>query len=359
MQTNKKLPKKYSNEYYVCLEQMQEPISFDPAEPSQAILDAKPDCAYFSKVLEILENQLEAEGLTFYITWNVRTLPSYGRNVIAIVLGDEWCRIPAYSNKIRAIFKGYGTQPTLGYNFIFSPSYLSFINFIHFLRIVSVYIPSWINYQTYKLVRQPEDNAAPIYAIPLGYYKQIELPLKPLLDRSYDIYFSGSIAQRKYSKNTLKFWIGEPKSISREKMILNLKKLNNKHQNLKVKLSLTDSFQSSSSSNAEVYSEELMNSKICLAPRGTSFETFRFFEALRYGCIVVTEVLPSRWFYDGAPIIQIADWSELEEVLKSLVENVDLMQKKHYESLNWWKNQCSETAVGTYIAERIKETFKD
>jgi hypothetical protein len=96
-----------------------------------------------------------------------------------------------------------------------------------------------------------------------------------------------------------------------------------------------------------------MNAKLCLVPRGTSYETFRFFEALRYGCIVVTEALPSRWFYEGSPAIQITDWNELETILEKLLKDQNLMQEKHEESLNWWKTRCSEAVVGEYMAEKL------
>lgn len=94
-----------------------------------------------------------------------------------------------------------------------------------------------------------------------------------------------------------------------------------------------------------------MNTKICLVPRGSYFETFRFFEALRYGCIVIAEKLPSHWFYDGSPAIQVADWSELDDVIE-LIENNSLLEL-HQKSLDWWNTLCSETAVGKYMADKL------
>ena len=44
------------------------------------------------------------------------------------------------------------------------------------------------------------------------------------------------------------------------------------------------------------YMKEMANSKICLAPRGTSFETFRHYEAASVGCVVVSYRLPPTWF---------------------------------------------------------------
>ncbi len=51
------------------------------------------------------------------------------------------------------------------------------------------------------------------------------------------------------------------------------------------------------------YSQRMMDSKICLAPRGTASDTWRFFEGLRAGCLVVCEHLTDEWFYVGAPVL--------------------------------------------------------
>ena len=105
--------------------------------------------------------------------------------------------------------------------------------------------------------------------------------------------------------------------------------------------------------DAEEYSNTLMNTKICLVPRGTSPETFRFFEGLRYGCVLITERLPSRWFYDGAPVIQVDEWSELRDIAPQLLADTDRMQKLHEASLEWWNAICSGEAVGQFMADRI------
>src|SRR5215218_2221812 len=136
-------------------------------------------------------------------------------------------------------------------------------------------------------------------------------------------------------------------------MVTVLNKIKEEHPDLKVKSFITSGFGTASGLDATSYSQEMMKTKICLVPRGASLETFRFFEALRYGCIVITEALPSRWFYDGSPAVQVHDWSDLEKILKRLIQDEDLMQRKHYESLEWWRTKCSEGAVGAYIARKL------
>jgi hypothetical protein len=74
---------------------------------------------------------------------------------------------------------------------------------------------------------------------------------------------------------------------------------------------------------------------------------------MKYGCILVAEALPSRWYLDGAPIIQIKDWQDLESILGNLIDNKQLMEELHYKSLNWWQHKCSEASVGDYIIEKL------
>ncbi len=83
---------------------------------------------------------------------------------------------------------------------------------------------------------------------------------------------------------------------------------------LRTDIRLTSGFTSSEGA-AEGYSQALMDSRICLAPRGNSAETFRVLEGLRYGCVVVGERLPPFWFYENSPVIQLRTWSELESAV--------------------------------------------
>jgi hypothetical protein len=74
---------------------------------------------------------------------------------------------------------------------------------------------------------------------------------------------------------------------------------------------------------------------------------------MRYGCVIIVESLPSRWFYNGAPIVQIGSWQNLEPVLTRLLNDLELLQTLHQQTLDWWETKCSEKAVGRYIADQI------
>ncbi|MFO5494741.1 MAG: glycosyltransferase family 1 protein, partial [Cuspidothrix sp.] len=99
--------------------------------------------------------------------------------------------------------------------------------------------------------------------------------------------------------------------------------------------------------------EKLMDTKICLAPRGSTFETNRFFEGLRYGCIVIGQALPKSWFYEGSPAIQLSNWHELEQIIAGILDNEKLMQIQQEKSLQFWQEKCSEVLVGRFMAAKL------
>jgi hypothetical protein len=315
------------------------------------------DCDYYGKVLMAMERDLEVRDLVFYITWNTSELPSYGQNVVAVVIGDEWQRVPAYFHKVRAVFKQFGTHPVLGCNPILEPSYANFLALLLYVKNLRRGLPGRLNYLFQKLRTRSTfsrtGKVAPIYVIPHGYYNQLDVPVKAMESRPYDVSFSGSLVHEPYPAWSLKHWVDTPKSLSRKKMIATVNSIKEEHPELKVDLSITPGFQESQAADAESNSRRMMNTRICLVPRGATLETHRFFEALRYGCIAVTEALPPRWFYDGSPAVRIRDWTELNGVLEKLAKDKHFMQKKHLESLEWWETRCSEAAVGAYIAEKL------
>jgi hypothetical protein len=96
-----------------------------------------------------------------------------------------------------------------------------------------------------------------------------------------------------------------------------------------------------------------MNARVCLAPRGTSVETFRLLEGLRAGCVVVAERLPRHPFYDGAPILTLDRWDHLERTLWPVLEDPAELRRRHQASRAWWHERCSEEAVGRLVAERL------
>ncbi len=342
--------KPLSNKYYICLKPDQEPIPWYPPDPHP--LDWV-DYTYFGKVFEAMEKHLDRDDLIFYFTWDcVDELPSYGENVVAVVVGDEWSRIPSYFHKVRAVFACLTLRPILGCNPLVRPSYLNFLALIQFLRIWVIRLPKLINYWVHKS-KSLRGTQSSLYDIPQGYGRQLELPIKDMEARKYDVFFAGSVVHNSHAQWSLKRWIGTPKSISRTKMISSLQRIKEKHPEMNIEIATTSNFGASMSADESLYSQRMMDTKISVVPRGTSFETIRYYEAMRYGCIVITEALPDRWFYEGSPAIQIKDWSELEGILENLLNNPHLVREKHQQALNWWNTKASEAAIGAYMAEKL------
>jgi hypothetical protein len=88
-------------------------------------------------------------------------------------------------------------------------------------------------------------------------------------------------------------------------------------------------------------------------------DTFRFFEGLRAGCLVVCETLTSEWFYKGAPVIQIDDWSSFAEAIRPYLSDAAALEQARLRSLDWWERKCSENAVGGAMADYLVNVFLD
>jgi hypothetical protein len=347
------------NSYFLCLQYQDDPIRWDPSSPQDRTVHER----YFGGVFTALEQHLREDGLTIYLTWDLETLPSYGSDVIAVVMGDEWARIPLYSHAVRATFKCYGTSLALGGNPFTYPSRINVLAAAKYVRDQIHRMPGIWSRIRAGLRHGSWSSLPPIFPLPLGYANQVELPLKNIFDRKYDIQFAGSISHGDDHKEGLKRWLSSPKVEARKRMLHHLTAYQDANPSVECDIFITDGFgphavewgpgHFQKMRDAEEYSSTLMDTKICLVPRGTSLETFRFFEGLRAGCVMITEGLPDRWFYDGAPVHTVNDWSELGEVLDRLLHDPDRLYRLHRAARTWWNEKCSEEAVGRYMADRL------
>ena len=96
-----------------------------------------------------------------------------------------------------------------------------------------------------------------------------------------------------------------------------------------------------------------MNARVCLSPRGSLVETFRVFEDPRCGCVVVAEHLPSHWFYAGGPVVRLDRWSDLEGAIGPVLDDPAELRWWHTRALAWWRDRCSEAAIGRFLAARL------
>ncbi|PSR19831.1 exostosin family protein [filamentous cyanobacterium CCP3] len=344
-----------ANQFYIYIDKKL--IAWDIYEPEP---DGCGFVGYFGQVLQAVDRALPNQGLIFYVTMiEMKEMPSYGENVFVLILGDEFYRIPDYIDKVGGVFKCYGTRQIREqlnlYRPLLKPSYLKFLllgqsakNFAHRFAKKTRY-----RLKKIKSLLLGKSKIIPIYDIPPGYLNSKDLPIEPMQDRTCDVFFDGSVVQHQYPVWSLRYWSKTPKAQSREEMVANLKQFKDKNPQFQVHLALVDGFAGFNYTPENTYSQNLMNAKICLAPRGTTLETYRLFEAMRYGCVIIAESLPSRWFYNGAPIIQIGSWQNLGPVLTKLLNNPMLLQSIHQQTLDWWETKCCGRVVGKYIADEI------
>lgn len=105
------------------------------------------------------------------------------------------------------------------------------------------------------------------------------------------------------------------------------------------------------------YSEMMGNSKIVLCPKGfINNETFRMYEGLRCGCIIITEKLPDHEFYVNTPVFEVSNWKEglalAKKILNQPIEELELLRLK---MIKGWAENMSEDAIAKYVVDKIQE----
>ena len=297
----------------------------------------------------LLPNDFEAK---FIITGNLKELPEYGQHVIAVLMWDEWCRPPLYAHKIGYVFSTYGFH----FDNYFSKPAFSVYNAIKAFK------TTWIQYNrlrfllnfSLKTLFLPKRKR--LFAIPLGYYKHEKVAYKDLDERTIAVHFAGSIyaSSEKYKNPIAKFFkalITSPRNFARGKLVETLPQVAHRHPSVKITHHCFKGFGEGLSRHD--YSLDLMNTKICLAPRGSSLETYRLFEAMRSGCIVIADRQPRKWCYENLPVVFIDDWTDLENTLMPLLNDPIRMRELHEKTLNWWSEIASPQAAAQHIFEEM------
>jgi hypothetical protein len=286
---------------------------WDPHDPPG---DLRDDARYWSDTFR----ELEGDG-TVILTWSITELPVEGRDVVAVVLADEGSRRPAYAPRIGALFKCYGDRPR------FSRAPTSPLGLAIFLQEARRHA---------EALRDPR-GGPPAHPIPLGLVGPLNVEPRPMAERDLDVAFMGSVEGGRSFLNA--------KLTSRRQMLAALPP--------GAYARTTPGFGASIEAGADVYADELGRTKILLAPRGGSVETFRFCEGMLAGCVVVTEPLPPFDFYAGSPAVVIRDWRGLPRALDNLLADPEALARRGAASRRWWDEHLSPQAVGRYMRERL------
>jgi hypothetical protein len=84
-------------------------------------------------------------------------------------------------------------------------------------------------------------------------------------------------------------------------------------------------------------------------------ECFRHFEAMRAGCVIISEPLPDTPFYANSPLIQVNNWEKGCDIAQELLKDEAKLEEIHRKTLAWWEEKCSEHATAQYIVAKIEE----
>ncbi|SER63918.1 hypothetical protein SAMN05216548_1353 [Faunimonas pinastri] len=307
------------------------------------------DLTYFLRSLREMEGELSIGGLVFYFVYDSTVpLPSYGPEVVVIIFGDERRRFPPYLDRVGCVFSCFGMRPVFGVGRLGSLQGLT--ELLDFARRSGAWLPGWLQGQ---IALRGADRIAPVWRIPQGYAKLCDLDVRPLFSRSCTLSFVGSLAGRPAPALSIRGVTGTPKIHARNSLVATLERMRRSERFGRIRIELTRSFDESRARGAEGFSEILMDTQICPVPRGTVPETARFYSAARYGCIIVCEQQPRSWFADSCPCLVIRDWRELPNLATGLLSDPERMERLHRQTLAWWKDICSEKAVGGFMARAL------
>jgi hypothetical protein len=311
------------------------PRHWDPRDPPR-----RADFEYLGALAAAAEAALPEAPLTLIVTTDHRTLPAYGRDVVVIQRAGPDGRPPDYADRVLAVFKTHSARPVLAARPGREPLALTTTALLSYAQVLVSGAPSRLR-----------AGSAVVEPIPLGVMWSPDIPVVPSAERPVDVLFCGSVATA--DRDGLRARIGTPKSHSRAAMLAALRRVHAEAPDLTIDIGLTDSFAASKHAGPEAYWARLARAKICLAPRGDTLETYRVFEAARAGCVVVTEHLPSNWFYADAPVIDRTGWRGLGASLKALIGDERALAEHQRQTLQWWERRVAPDAVGRHVAATV------
>jgi len=268
--------------------------------------------------------------LRVVVTPNHWELPFTGPDVVAVLVLDNWARVPRWADDVGLVL---ATNRDRAWSDALSmlPRPLGALELLDEAR-VRLERGMWRR----RGGRRPSGRN--VLALPLGYAHQREVPQVPWEDRDVDVFFAGSTSHGLDKggrlRRTLRRSVGNVKTVHRERMTDAVAQLRRAEPGLRVQVDLVDGDRAADHANS--YSTNMARSRFCLDPRGTSRETYRFYEAVRTGTVPVVTSLPAGGLYRGAPAVRLRHWSDLPSAMRSLARDPDRARELHEACLSWY-----------------------
>lgn len=180
----------------------------------------------------------------------------------------------------------------------------------------------------------PRSSHSHVHPIPLGpAVWPSSTDLIPAEERPVDVFFSGrKLHRRKAALDALDALEHDP--------------------GVRTSIHKTSGFGQGLSPSA--YSKALSRAKVAIAPEGNfSNVTFRHFEALQHGCVVISAPLPTTWCYQDFPGYQLTNWQHLPALVKGLLKRPAKLGSLQESAYTYYRRVCAPEAVASYIAQAL------
>jgi hypothetical protein len=307
--------------------------------------------SFYLDVCRYIETISDISGLTFYIS--ARTplhLPRYGRDVVLLLLADELYAHRSYHHRLLAIFRCLPARPIYLDGIPTSAKHLSYL--AHYCYKYCHYLKGLLSIIGNKELPHLRESTTRTMMVPLGCFAHFEPEVIPMGNRDFDYAFLGSVTYRASEKKWFHGVMQSPKEFARRVMCESLREVS-RNRRWRGFLHTTNDMKESISNELN-YADILARSKISLVPRGTCYDTYRFFESLKAGCVVICESLPDLWFYEGHPGIIIKQWRDLPHQLDRLLSDPVLLERKSEEAIKFYNERCAQEAVAKRMVEFLK-----
>lgn len=304
---------------------------------------------FYVAMFREIEESTTLSGYTFFLAYHVPDgLPKYGRKVVFVVLADEAYQHRAWFADVRCVVRCLGVRPV--YLDGAPVTRLKAAALAHYAYKYAQHFSSVARCLAKTRRWTLGDVERRTLHVPLGVYGVFDPVLKPMADRDVDYAFLGSLGFDDRFRKLIHRLMSPPKILARRAMLRAVDAL---PKTLKGRLRATRDFWESVQT-PEDYASAMSRTKIALVPRGTSYETYRFFEACKAGCLVVCEPLPKTWFYERHPGVALDDWSRLPDVVEAYLGDPEKLAAKSEETLAYWREVASERAIASRVARFVE-----
>jgi hypothetical protein len=327
------------NRFFIWLNEDASPVGIVPKDylPQLPITDYR----YFVRILQYLDELLPREGLTFVLTWHLDAFHEVMEDAVILQHGDEQYQMPWYRGRVRAMFKVSGLRPNPVWDTLQLPPSIAWRSLLRDAR------NSLTRFRRLLTYGPPGKISTPTYELPLGYFALLDFHPLPIEQRPVDVFFAGSLA--------VSGWTLRASVAARKQMCAAMSAAQKALPQYRIE-SIWRPPKYDQGLGPAAYTQALGKAKIALAPRGNTDETYRLIEAAKLGCVVVSEPLPSRWYFQDCPAVSLRKWSELPGILKSLLNDPAKIRELSLRGRQWWDSTISEGAVANFIAQRVAGT---